>query len=187
MAEIRHAGSSGIFGRFSLPWRRANTGLSPEAKAQQKIKKPRRRFRVGKARWIALLMLAGFVWLRFEDPAFMQNLRLKVFDIYQQIKPRPLMDNSPVVIIDLDDASLDAIGQWPWPRNIIAQMVANLFNTGVNTVGFDVIFSEPDRMNPSSIVNSVVGLDDEMKAKLEKLPSNDTIFGDVIRQARKVV
>ncbi len=181
------APSPGVFGRFSLPWRRKDLGLSPEAKAQAKTRKPRRRFRVGKARWIALLMLAAFVWLRYDDPAFLQNFRLKVFDAYQNIKPRPLMDNSPVVIIDLDDASLDAIGQWPWPRNIIAQMIANLFNMGITTVGFDVIFSEPDRMNPSSIVNSVVGLDDEMKAKLEKLPSNDAIFGDVIRQARKVV
>jgi len=181
------APSRGILGRFSLPFWRRGAGLSPEAKAQAKIKKPRRRFRIGKARWIALLMLAAFVWVRFEDPGFLQNLRLKVFDIYQQIKPRPLMDNSPVAIIDLDDASLEEVGQWPWPRNVIAQMVANLFNMGVGVVGFDVIFAEPDRMNPSSIVKSVVGLDDEMKAKLEKLPSNDAIFGDVIRQARRVV
>ena len=186
-AATAAAPSSGIFGRFSLPWGRKNVGLSPEAKAQAKTRKPKRRFRIGKARWIALLLLAIFVWARKEDPEFLQNARLKVFDIYQNIKPRPLMDNSPVIIVDLDDASLEQVGQWPWPRNVIAQMIANLFNMGVSTVGFDVIFSEPDRMNPSSIVNSVVGLDDDMKAKLEKLPSNDAIFGDVIRQARKVV
>lgn len=186
-AAAAAAPSSGIFGRFSLPWRRAKGGGSAEAKAQERAKKPKRRFRVGKARWIALLMLVGFVWLRFEDPDFLQNLRLKVFDIYQNVKPRPLMDNSPVIIVDLDDASLEEIGQWPWPRNVIAQMVANLFNAGVNTVGFDVIFSEPDRMNPGNVVKSLVGLDDEIRERLEKLPSNDAIFGDVIRQARKVV
>ena len=172
---------SWLFGRFSLPFLRRGKG------AKNQSPRMRRRFRVGKARWIALLMLAGFVFFRFSDPTLLQSLRLKVFDIYQQVKPRPLMENSPVVIVDLDDASLEEIGQWPWPRNVIAQMVANLFNNGVGAVGFDVIFSEPDRMNPASIINSLVGLDEETKERLKGLPSNDAIFGDAIRQARRVV
>lgn len=178
---------SSILGRFSLPFLRRKQAAGDGGAAKSQSPKPRRRFRIGKARWIALLMLVGFIVLRFDDPAFLQSLRLKVFDIYQQIKPRPLMDNSPVVIVDLDDASLDEIGQWPWPRNIIAQMVANLFNAGVGAVGFDVIFSEPDRMNPNTVVNSLVGIDDETRERLKALPSNDAIFGDVIRQARRVV
>ena len=122
---------SWLFGRFSLPFLRRGKG------AKNQSPRMRRRFRVGKARWIALLMLAGFVFFRFSDPTLLQSLRLKVFDIYQQVKPRPLMENSPVVIVDLDDASLEEIGQWPWPRNVIAQMVANLFNNGVGAAYID--------------------------------------------------
>jgi len=176
------APSSGIFGRL----RRKAEG-SPEARAQQKTQRPRRRFRIGMARWVGLLILGLFMFVRYEDPGPLQTVRAKVFDFYQQIKPRPLLENSPVVIIDLDDASLEEVGQWPWPRNVVAQLVANLFNMGVGVVGFDVYFAEPDRMNPSNLATGVVGLDDETKAKLEKLPSNDAIFGDVIRQARRVV
>jgi adenylate cyclase len=58
---------------------------------------------------------------------------------------------------------------------------------GVNVVGFDVFFPEPDRMNAENVVGSLVGLDTETKQRLLALPSNDKILGDVIRQARRVV
>jgi adenylate cyclase len=143
--------------------------------------------KVGKARWIALVLLFAFMVVRVWDPAPLELLRLKTFDLYQQLKPRDLLPNSPVVIIDLDDASLQEIGQWPWPRNTVAQMVQNLFRLGVGVVGFDVVFAESDRMNGKNVVNSLVGLDADTKLKLEKLPSNDAIFGKLIRSARRVV
>jgi len=142
---------------------------------------------VGRARWIAIVLLAAFMFVRWWDPAPLELLRLKTFDLYQQIKPRPLLPNSPVVIIDLDDASQQEVGQWPWPRNIVAQMVQNLFRMGVGVVGFDIVFAEPDRMNGENVVASLIGLDAEMKKKLAALPSNDAIFGKLIRAARRVV
>lgn len=52
-----------------------------------------------------------------------------------------------VVIVDIDDGSLQAEGQWPWPRDKLARLVSNLFNEyGVRAVGFDVVFAEPDRV-----------------------------------------
>lgn len=143
--------------------------------------------RVGKARWIALVMLLAFMSVRVWDPAPLNLLRLKTFDFYQQLKPRDLLPNSPVVIIDLDDASQEAIGQWPWPRNVVAKLVQNLFAMGVGVVGFDIVFSEPDRMNGKNVVSSLVGLDAATKKKLESLPSNDAILGKLIRAARRVV
>jgi adenylate cyclase len=142
---------------------------------------------VGKARWIGFAILLAFMAVRAIDPSPLNILRLKTFDLYQQIKPRDLLPNSPVVIIDLDDASQEAIGQWPWPRNIVSRMVENLFAMGVGVVGFDIIFAEPDRMNGKNVVTSLVGLDAETKKKIEQLPSNDAILGDLIKRARRVV
>ncbi|MEE2746425.1 MAG: adenylate/guanylate cyclase domain-containing protein [Pseudomonadota bacterium] len=142
---------------------------------------------VGKARWIALAILAGFMAVRIWDPTPLQTVRVKTFDLFQQIEPRKLMEESPVVVIDLDEESLKEVGQWPWPRNQLAQMTLNLFKMGVRVVGFDIIFAEPDRMNSDSVVKSLVGLDDETKKKILKLPSNDAIFANLIKQARRVV
>ncbi|NQV54271.1 MAG: adenylate/guanylate cyclase domain-containing protein [Rhodospirillales bacterium] len=144
-------------------------------------------FKVGKVRWVALVLLAAFIGFRVWNPGPLDTVRLKIFDFYQQTKPRTLLPDSPVVIIDLDEESLKEVGQWPWPRNLVAQMVANLFNLGVGVVGFDVLFPEPDRMNGENVVTSMVGLDDATKAKLISLTSNDVIFGDIIKQAKRVV
>ena len=88
-------------------------------------------FLIGKARTIALVLLVAFMGGRVWDPAALQTIRVKTFDLFQQIEPRKIMPESPVVIIDLDEASLKEVGQWPWPRNQLAQLTLNLFKMGV--------------------------------------------------------
>jgi hypothetical protein len=143
--------------------------------------------KVGKARWIALAILTAFMIVRVLDPGPLQTIRVKVFDFFQQQEPRKIMPDSPVVIVDLDEASLKEVGQWPWPRNQLAQMTLNLFKMGVRVVGFDIIFAESDRMNSESVVQSLAGLDEETKKKILTLPSNDAIFANLIKQAKRVV
>ena len=69
-------------------------------------------------RIIGLLLLFGLVALKYWDPYPVQFLRDKVFDYYQQTKPRelPPPEKKPVTIIDIDETSLTQVGQWPWPR-----------------------------------------------------------------------
>jgi len=58
----------------------------------------------------------------------------------------------PVVIVDIDEKSLEALGQWPWSRHVVADILINLFDTyGVPVVGIDVVFAEPER---DSLVDS---------------------------------
>ncbi|OUW30903.1 MAG: hypothetical protein CBD27_00910 [Rhodospirillaceae bacterium TMED167] len=147
----------------------------------------KREFKIGKARWIGLALLSGFMAVRVFDPSPLQTVRLKVFDYYQNITPREILKDSPVVIIDLDEDSLMEIGQWPWPRNQLAQLVSNAFKYGTAVLGFDIIFAEPDRMNGDNVVKSVVGLDKETIAKLMKIPKNDAIFGQTIKSAKRIV
>jgi adenylate cyclase len=140
-------------------------------------------------RLLGMAVLAGFLTLYVADPYPVQFLRLKTFDYFQQLKPRdiPPPQGKPVTIIDLDENSLSEIGQWPWPRDVIAKMVQNLMQMGAVMVAFDVTFPEPDRMNPASIADSIKGLDEETKNKLRAIPSNDEIFAGVIRKSRVVL
>ena len=69
----------------------------------------------GKGRFVALILLGAFLFLRNADPYPVEFLRLKVFDIYQWMKPREVTVR-PVTIVDLDEDSLAEIGQWPWAR-----------------------------------------------------------------------
>lgn len=140
----------------------------------------------GKGRGWALVLLAALFVLRAWDPAPLELLRVKTFDIFQQIKPREVTQR-PVTIVDLDERSLAEVGQWPWPRTTIADMVQRLTAAGVVAVGFDMVFAEADRMSPQLVQASMPGLDPDTRERLLSMPSNDEILARVIAQSRVVI
>src|SRR3569833_2223164 len=106
--------------------------------------------RFGYARAICLLLLMGFAALRVADPAPIQELRVRTFDNFQVLAPR-VKTVRPVTIVDIDEKSLadPKLGQWPWPRTRIAEIVTRLTQLGAVVLAFDVVFAEPDRLNPA--------------------------------------
>ena len=140
----------------------------------------------GKGRAWALLLLVALLVLRAYDPAAMQLLRVKTFDVYQSLKPRQV-DQRPVAIVDLDERSLREVGQWPWPRTVVADLVQRLTALGAVVIGFDIVFAEPDRTSPALMQASMPGLDDDTRARLLAMPSNDAVLAAAIAQSRVVV
>ena len=135
---------------------------------------------------VAAALTVGLVLLRVWDPLPLQMLRFKAFDVYQRVEPRvpaPL----PITIVDLDDESLAAYGQWPWPRSLLADLVNNLMAMGAGVIGFDIVFSEPDRLSPDRVAESLRGIDDDARQALAKLPANDALFAQTIARARVVL
>jgi adenylate cyclase len=55
-----------------------------------------------------------------------------------------------VVIIDVDDRSLSTIGQWPWRRDLLAQLIARIRSEGASVVALDIMFAEADRAGEES-------------------------------------
>src|SRR5882672_87751 len=144
--------------------------------------------RVGYARLACLVLLIGFAALRVLDPAPIEELRVRTFDSFQRIDPR-VKTMRPVTIVDIDEKSLadPRLGQWPWPRTRIADIVTNLTRLGAVVIAFDAVFSEPDRLNPDIAADTFRDLDEATREKLRSLPSNDRILADAIRQSRVVL
>lgn len=140
----------------------------------------------GLARLLCLGLLVVFAALRVWDPPPVQELRLRTFDIFQLIDPRHKTVR-PVTIVDIDDRSLAKFGQWPWSRTRIADLIQNLTTNGAVAIGFDVVFSEADRLNPDLVAGQMRYLDDATRAKLRELPSNDQILSDAIKRSRVVL
>src|SRR4051812_18138268 len=142
--------------------------------------------KVGYARLLCLGFLVTFAAVRIADPAALEEIRVRTFDTFQLIEPR-VKTARPVTIVDIDEASLAKLGQWPWPRTRIADMVANLTRLGAVVIAFDVIFSEPDRLNPEAAADTFRDLDEATRDKLRSLPSNDQVFADTMRRSRVVL
>jgi adenylate cyclase len=140
----------------------------------------------GYARLICLALLIGLAALRIADPPPIEELRVRTFDTFQRIDPR-VKTERPVTIVDIDEKSLSKLGQWPWPRTRIADLVANLTKLGAVVIAFDVIFSEPDRLNPDAAADTFRNLDEATREKLRALPSNDQVFADTMRRSRVVL
>ncbi|BAM92691.1 putative adenylate/guanylyl cyclase with a CHASE2 domain [Bradyrhizobium oligotrophicum S58] len=144
--------------------------------------------RFGYARVICLLLLVAFATLRVADPAPVQELRLRTFDNFQALSPRPKTIR-PVTIVDIDEKSLASpkLGQWPWPRTRIAKIIDRLTQLGAVVIAFDVVFAEPDRLNPGLAAETFPNLDAATREKLKALPSNDEVFADALRRSRIVL
>ncbi len=127
---------------------------------------------VSPARIIGYVALCVFIFLRIVEPPILQDVRNAGFDFLHQQNPReykPL----PVRIIDIDEKSLEEIGQWPWPRTIIARLIDRLSAYGVAVTGFDIVFSEPDRYSPRNIANDNPSLPEGVRQELSRLPANE--------------
>ena len=82
-------------------------------------------------------------------PAVLGRLENAAYDILlRSARTRPPAGR--VVIVDVDERSLSAIGQWPWRRDLIGDLIARLRNMGAATVALDMVFAEPDRYGDPS-------------------------------------
>ena len=137
-------------------------------------------------RTLGLVLLAFLLPLRIWDPRPLEELRLRGFDLYQNLEPRPTTER-PVVIVDIDEESVATFGQWPWPRTLIADMLHRLYEWQAAAVAFDVVFAEPDRSSPTEAVKNFRNLDEGTRELLASLPSNDAIFAQAIAEGRVVL
>lgn len=141
--------------------------------------------RVGGARWAGLIVLMAMIVLRAADPAALSAVRLAVFDFYQQAHPRPYTQ-APVTVLDIDDASLKELGQWPWPRARLAEMVDAATAAGSVAIAFDIVFAEPDRLSPGQITVDNPQLPAGIRTALAALPDNDAALAAAFARSRVV-
>lgn len=86
-----------------------------------------------------------------ENPALVafETLDSRYNDIKYQIRGSSAT-HAPVALIAIDDDSIREIGRWPWSRELFAQMTDKVMTYGASSMAFDVIFSEPERENPTA-------------------------------------
>jgi len=108
-----------------------------------------------------------------------QPFEYKIKDLMLQ-KRGELRGDETIVIIDIDERSLKALGQWPWSRNKIATILQNLSTLGVAIIGLDVVFAEADGSSPQRVFKL-------LGRPYEDVPDYDALFAETIAQTPTIV
>lgn len=108
--------------------------------------------------WTAVLTLAIVLSIRIADPAFIESVRLRYFDTL--ITNKPAVENN-IYTVNIDEYALDEHGQWPFPRDIYADIIEDIYKRNAGLVVWNVMMPERDRQ----------GGDDRLSKTLEDNPT----------------
>ncbi|MBS0628960.1 MAG: adenylate/guanylate cyclase domain-containing protein [Verrucomicrobia bacterium] len=103
-----------------------------------------------------VLVTSSLLFIKIEPIAtWISTLENLGYDIQVRQIHKPLMKNNPIVIVDIDDASLQAEGRWPWSRNKIARLVAEIYKNGATVVAFDVTFPDVEENIAEKVIKEL--------------------------------
>ena len=98
-------------------------------------------------KYSGILLLFFLVLIKIQDSDFVRKIENISYDAYQSLFIEK-NNFEEVVIIDIDEKSIGEIGQFPWRRDVFADLIQKLNQYGVSVITFDVFFSEEDKQNP---------------------------------------
>ena len=105
---------------------------------------------------LAFVTAALLIFAHYDDSNVVQTVRLKQFDLLQQTDtPVPSQD---IAILEIDEATIEKYGQWPWERTVLSEFVFKLREAGAGIIVFPMLFSEEDRLGGDQrLVDTIVG------------------------------
>jgi adenylate cyclase len=117
-----------------------------------------------------LIALAGLNLLEAPWTAY---LRAAWFDAYQAMAPRHV-ESMPATVVEIDEKSVAALGQWPWPRTLLAQLIDAVAREEPAAIGVDILMAEGDALSPERVIARTLHQDPAVVNVLRSLTSNDT-------------
>jgi adenylate cyclase len=142
--------------------------------------------RLGHARLVAVPGLVALTALIWFCPQWMERLQAVGFDAYQALSPRRVV-SMPATIVEIDQKSLAAMGQWPWPRSLLAQLIDDVNRQKPAAIGLDIVMPEPDAHSAERVLARAGKLDPALARQLAALPSNDTTLAASLSAAPTVL
>ena len=102
----------------------------------------------------AFVTLFALTWVGLQDPQIKEILRLKSFDLhFQNQNPEISQD---IAIVTIDEKAIEKYGQWPWKRDILADVILELRKQGAGVIVLPILFSEPDRLGGDEYFGQVL-------------------------------
>ena len=100
--------------------------------------------------WLTVLITLTVLFaLRLQDGGLTETARLKSFDYLQSTDA--VVESTDIVVVEFDEAAIEAFGQWPWPRDYLADVINHLRGQGAGLIILPVLFSEEDRAGKDDV------------------------------------
>ncbi len=93
--------------------------------------------------WLAFITLLILLGIRVSDPSFIESVRLRYFDTL--ITSKPATQSKQVHVVNIDDASIERLGQFPFPRSQYANIIEDLYQRNAGLVVFNIFMPDADR------------------------------------------
>ena len=130
-------------------------------------------------KYSGILLLFFLVLIKIQDSDFVRKIENISYDAYQSLFIEK-NNFEEVVIIDIDEKSIGEIGQFPWRRDVFADLIQKLNQYGVSVITFDVFFSEEDKQNPKKIL-------EEFNIKNDTVFDSDQKFLESIKSSKVIL
>jgi adenylate cyclase len=115
----------------------------------------------------------------------------RLFDLLSQSRSIPFDPTSnATVVVEIDEASLEQLGQWPWPRILIAKGLEEILTQRPAAVGIDIFFPEPDRTSPEELIKfyrQKIGLNATISGLPPELFNHDRLLARTLRSGPAVL
>ena len=128
--------------------------------------------------WLALVTLALVVGVRFVDPSFVESVRLRYFDQLIISQPKEMI---PVHTANIDEATLDKYGQFPFPRDIYANIIKDLYARNAGLVVFNVLMPESDRFKQDPVLAKLLEQHPVILPQIASTKGKNKTFGSAVQ------
>jgi len=131
---------------------------------------------------VGLALTGGCLALQLSDCRLAQTLSNHFQDFLTVRLCRPARSQQ-VAVVTVDEKSLGELGQWPWPRHVLADLTRRIFAQGASVVAFDVLFAEPDRSSPAAVERDLkhyLGVEAQVTGVPAGLRDYDALFAAAI-------
>ncbi|HEX4843116.1 MAG TPA: adenylate/guanylate cyclase domain-containing protein, partial [Limnobacter sp.] len=143
-------------------------------------------FRIGVG--FSFTALAVLHVLGYAPSEVVQRLDYLIYDVRLRAEARTPELDPRILIVDIDEKSLNEVGRWPWSRDVVANLVTELTDElGAAVVAFDIVFAEPQQSDAVSALQSLVERNPQLQDEVQKIAADVATLFDRDAQLAKVV
>jgi adenylate cyclase len=99
--------------------------------------------------WLALITFAVLLTVKLANPYLVESTRLKFYDYLMLGSPT---QSEQIVTVNIGEKAIEKYGQWPFPREVHAKIISDIYGRGAALVGSTILMPEPDRMGTDGVL-----------------------------------